>query len=56
MQNKAKVKSAEINLSSFLTNKYVLVSHLVIQTTKPIQTQFKPIKAKLKPIYRKEKN
>ena len=47
MQNKAKVKSAKINLSSFLTSKYVQVWHLVIQTTKPIQTQFKPIKANL---------
>ena len=47
MQNKAKVKSAKINLSYFLTSKYVQVWHLVIQTTKPIQTQFKPIKANL---------
>jgi len=53
MQNKAKVKSAKINVSSFLTSKYVLIGHLVIQTTKPIQSQFKPIKANPKPICRK---
>ncbi len=50
MQNKAKVKSAKINVSSFMTSKYVYVGHLVIQTTKPIQSQFKPIKANPKPI------
>ncbi len=55
MQNKAKVKSAKINVSSFLTSKYVLTGHLVIQTTKPIQSQFKPIKANPKPICRKGK-
>ena len=43
MQNKAKVKSAENNVSSFLTSKYILVGQLVIQTIKPIQSQFKPI-------------
>jgi len=67
MQNKAKVKYAKINVSSFVTSKYVQVGQLVIQTNKanskpikaktnPIQTQFNPIKAKTKPICRKPKN
>ncbi len=43
MQNKAKVKSAKINVNSFLTSKYVYVGHLVIQTSKPIKANSKPI-------------
>ena len=43
MQNKPKVKSAKFNANSFVTSKYVLIGHLVIQTTKPIQSQLKPI-------------
>ena len=50
-----KSSSPKINLSSFMTSKYVLIGHLVIQTTKPIQTQFKPIKANPNPICRKGK-
>ena len=43
MQNKAKVKYAKINLSSFLTSKYKLFGHLVIEKTNPIQSQTNPI-------------
>jgi len=54
LTNKAKVKSAKINVSSFSTSIYVQVGHLVIQTnkakTKPIQTQFNPKQTQLKPI------
>ncbi len=53
LTNKAKVKSAKINVSSFATSIYVQVGHLVIQTnkakTKPIQTQFKPKQTQFKP-------
>ncbi len=49
MQNKPKVKYAKINLSSFVTMKYVQVRHLVIQTNKPKQTQFKPKQTQFKP-------
>jgi len=35
----------KINISSFVTSKYVLIGHLVIQTAKPIQSQFKPIQS-----------
>ncbi len=49
MQNKPKVKYAKINVSSFVTSKYVQHGQLVIQTNKaktnPIQTQTKPILA-----------
>ncbi len=41
MQNKAKVKYAKINVSTFVASKYVQVRHLVIQTNKAKQTQFK---------------
>ena len=61
MQNKPNFKYAKINLSSFVTSKYVHVGQLVIQTnkaktnpikpnTKPIKPNTKPIKAKTKPI------
>jgi hypothetical protein len=35
MQNKPKVKSVKINVSSFVTSKYELMGQLVIQTNKP---------------------
>jgi hypothetical protein len=34
MQNKPKVKSAKINVSSLVTSKYELLGQLVIQTNK----------------------
>jgi hypothetical protein len=44
MQNKPKVKSAKMNVNTFVTSNYVHVGQLVIQTNKaktnPIQTQF----------------
>jgi len=49
MQNKAKVKYAEINVSSFVTSKYELMGQLVIQTNKAKQTQFKPKQSQFKP-------
>jgi len=44
-KTKPKSSRPKINLSSFVTSKYVLIGHLVIQTTKPIQSQFKPIQS-----------
>ncbi len=49
LTNKPKVKSAKNNVSTFVTSKYVQVRHLVIQTNKPKQTQFKPIQTQFKP-------
>ncbi len=49
MQNKPKVKSAKINLSSFMTSNYIQVAHLVIQTNKPKQSQFMPKQTQFKP-------
>ncbi len=49
MRNKPKVKYAKINVSSFVTSKYVLVGHLVIQTNKAKQSQFKPKQTQNKP-------
>jgi len=45
LTNKPNVKYAKISLSSFTISNYVQVGHLVIQTNKAKQTQFKPIKA-----------
>ena len=58
MQNKAKVKSAKINLSSYEVMSYMLLGHLVIQTkanSNPIQSQFKPIQTQFKPISKPNK-
>ncbi len=49
MPNKAKVKYVKLSLSSFITSKYVICGHLVIQKTNPIQTQFKAKQSQLKP-------
>ena len=47
MQNKPNVKDAKMNVSSFITNKYVELDNWLNQTNKPnsnpIQTQSKPI-------------
>ncbi len=48
MQNKPKVKSAKINVNSFVTSIYELHGQLVIQTNKPKQTQFKPKQTQFK--------
>jgi len=42
MQNKPNVKSAQINVSSFITSKYVKVDTWWNQKNKPNQTQNKP--------------
>jgi len=42
LTNKPKVKYAKINISTYFTRGYVHAGHLVIQTNKPKQTQFKP--------------
>jgi hypothetical protein len=42
MQNKAKVKSAKINLSSFVTSKYEKMDIWLFRQTKPKQTQSCP--------------
>jgi len=41
LTNKPKVKYAKINVSSYETSRYVHVGHLVIQTNKAKQSQFK---------------
>ena len=53
LTNKPNFRNVKINVSSFVTSKYVQVGQLVIQTnkanSKPIQTQFKPKQTQLKP-------
>ncbi len=56
LTNKPKVKYAKINVSSFITRKFVQVRLLVIQTNKPKQTQLKPKQTQFKPNLSKGQN
>ncbi len=49
MQNKAKVKYAKINLSSYITMRYEMMDIWLFRQTKPKQTQLKPKQIQLKP-------
>ncbi len=49
MQNKPKVKYAKISVNTFVASIYVQVIHLVIQTNKAKQSQFKPKQTQNKP-------
>ena len=42
MQNKAKVKYAKINVTSYVESKYEIMDNWLFRQTKPKQTQFKP--------------
>jgi len=61
MQNKPNFKNDKMNINSFITSKYEILSAGSGQKTKPIQSQFKPnqsqfwakikgVKAKTNPI------
>jgi len=48
LTNKPKVKYAKINVNSYETSRYSHMGHLVIQTNKAKQTQFKPKQSQFK--------
>jgi len=50
MQNKAKVKYAKINISTYLTMRYENIDIWLFRQTKPKQTQLNPILSQFNPI------
>jgi len=56
LTNKAKVKYAKINLSSFATSKYENSDNWLFRQTKPKQTQLKPKQTQFKPNLTKGQN
>jgi len=56
LTNKPKVKYPKININTYITMRYVHAGHLVIQTNKAKQTQFKPKQTQFKANLTNRKN